>query len=122
MVDGNILMIPVSIPAGATGLSGVIDLKGCQAFAIKMPAAWVSADITFQACERSGGTFYDLYDDNATTPVEVNLKVAQQKTYSLVRVSPHLAPLQYIKIRSGVSATPVNQTGAPTLYLLCKAH
>lgn len=121
MLDGNTISIKVDIPAGVTGLSGLIDLQGCQAFAIKMPAAWVAAALTFQACEREGGTFYDLYDD-AASPAEVSVPVAQQQVVALAKYSVYLAPLRYIKVRSGTAATPVNQTGNPTLYILAKAN
>jgi hypothetical protein len=117
-IQGEHLAIPVPIAAGATGLSGVVNISGMCLMAIKMPASWATANITFQACETPTGTFYDLYDDAGS---EVLVTAAQQKVISCDSVALKLAPLQFIKIRSGTTATPVNQTGAPTLYLLVKA-
>lgn len=117
-MQGEHLSIPVAIAAGATGLSGVVNISGMSLLAIKMPASWVAANITFMACESKDGTFYDLYDDAGS---EVTVTAAQQRTISCDSVALKLAPLQFIKVRSGTTATPVNQTGAPTLYLIAKA-
>jgi hypothetical protein len=120
MIDNLTQTIAVQIPAGETGLSGPIDLKGCSMVAIKMPHTWATADLTFLACEAEGGTYYDVYDD-ASTPAEVVVPVAADRTVVLPTHGAKLSALRYIKIRSGTAAVPVNQAGSPTLYLLCKA-
>ena len=106
----------VTIANGATGLSDAIDLEGYQLAAIQMPATWVAAAITFLAATESGGTFQSVY--NAGT--EVSETVAQARCQTIVANMPALAPLRFIKLRSGTAATPVNQTADRVLTLILK--
>ncbi len=110
--------IAVPIPAGATGLSGEIEIRRFSLFAVDVPAGWITATvITFQASPTSGGTFLNVYDDAGN---EVSVTVAASRAVSLDSVALKLAPFRYIKIRSGTAASPVNQTNGPTLTLIAK--
>lgn len=114
---GQVNVVTVTVPNGAAGLSAEVDIGGSELMAIKMPATWVAASITFQGCEVSGGTFYDLYDDAGS---EVTATAAQQRTIALDSIAMKIAPLRFIKVRSGTTAAPVNQTADRTLYLISK--
>jgi hypothetical protein len=114
---GQVNNIVVTIPNGAAGLSTEYDLGGAELMAILMPATWVAANITFQASNQFGGTYYDLYDDAGS---EVVVTAAQQRCISCDSVAMKLAPLRWIKIRSGTTAVPVNQTADRYITLLTK--
>jgi hypothetical protein len=110
----------VSIAAGATGLSGEIDLEGASLMAISMPAAWTPANITFQAASAlaaNGGVYQDVYDDSGS---EVVVTAAAAHIITVDLNALKLAALRYIKIRSGTTATPVDQTTPRTITLILK--
>jgi len=105
-------MIEATIYAGTDGLSDVIDLLGGILVAIQMPDTWVTADLTFQVA-LDGVNFANLYDVAGN---EVVVKAAASRVVALD------TPAEWwhggkIKIRSGTSGTPVNQTAARVLKL-----
>lgn len=98
--------------ANAASLSGAVNLAGMDLTRIKLPAAWTAASLTFQVSE-DGSTFQDLYD----TSGEVTLTTPG--TSRSVQVDPNnFAGIQWIKVRSGTSGTPVNQGGARSITLV----
>lgn len=107
----------VTILTGATGLSNVIDLDGYTIFALEMPATWIAANITMQACSTATGTFLDVYDDAGN---EVTIVAAASRFITVNTNMLNLAPLRFVKFRSGTSASPVNQTATRTITLQVK--
>lgn len=106
-----------TIPAGATGLGPAVDLAGYRLSAIVLPSTWTTARITFQAEDpQNSGTFYDLFDDAAAEVVVAS--IAASKCVALVSTAAALLANRFIKIRSGISGTAVNQTSAPVLTLI----
>lgn len=114
---GNTRTITATI-ANAASLSGEIDLEGFKLAAIIMPAAWDAANLTFQASDVSGGTFQNVFDDAGT---ETTVTAAVSRSIGMDAAMPELAAFRFLKIRSGTSALPVNQTAARTLTLVLKA-
>ena len=109
----------VVISTAADGQSAEIDLKGFELEAIQMPAAWTAAALTFLGSDVTGGTFQDVYDSGGT---ELNLTVAQGRMIGLTEAHRAvLKALRFIKIRSGVTATPVVQGASRTLVLVFKS-
>jgi len=106
----------VTILNGATGLSGAIDLEGYQLAAIIMPDTWVSAAITYLASDTLAGTYKPVYNNG----IEVSGTVAQATVASVADNALALAPLRFIKLRSGTAGTPVNQTADRVLTLILK--
>ncbi len=106
----------VTIANGAS-LSGEVDLGGYALAAIQMPSAWTAANLTFQAATASGGTFQEVYDDLGN---ELTVQAAASRCIGIDSVAGALAPLRFIKIRSGTAATPVNQAADRTLTLILK--
>ena len=105
----------------ATILSGAstteeIDLEGHQLAAIQMPSAWTAAGISYLAATESGGTFQAVYNNG----IEVTATVAASTCAVAADNALCLAPLRFIKIRSGTAGTPVNQTADRTLTLILK--
>lgn len=105
--------ISVAIGVGAS-LSAAVDLAGCSLVGIHMPAAWTAAGLTFQASE-DGSSFDNLYDGGGT---EKSLTVAASR-YVLLPPDDWVS-VRYLKVRSGTSGVPVNQTGGATLILVVR--
>ena len=72
-----------------------------------LPTTWATANITFQVSQ-DNVTFHDLYSDSGT---EVSATVSATGAHAITFDSKgeSVAPFQYARIRSGVSATPVSQ-------------
>lgn len=105
----------VIIPSGGS-LSPGIDVSGYSKFSILTPSEWTAADLTFLSSSTLDGTYQSLYDDAL---IEISAKVSGGVNTSLNVVSLKISPNNYIKIRSGTTATPVNQEAERTLTLIC---
>lgn len=117
-IEGERYVIPVTI-AGSASLSDEIHIGGAKMVAIQMDTTWTAAAITFKAASEKGGTYYDVYDDDMD---EVSIAApTASKAISCVNIAVALSPYEWIKIRSGTTASAVNQAAARTLYLICKA-
>lgn len=119
--DGNLYTVSappasfsVMIPSGQS-LSNSVNLGGRSLGAIIMPAAWDAASMTFQA-SLDGVTWFNLLDDSAA---EVTLTVAANDFLRLT-LSDWLA-LRYLKLRSGTSGSPVNQSADRIISLVAVA-
>ena len=95
----------VTISSGQS-LSGSLDTEGYPIKGIIMPASWDTANLTFQASV-DGTNWFNLYDDNGN---EVVIQAAANRAIAIDSYAGSLAPFRYLKIQSGTSATPVNQT------------
>ena len=118
-LTGRNVVLTTTILSGQS-ISDEIDLQGFQLFAIRVPSTWDAANITFAAARTStanGGTYVPVYDDAGG---EVTVTVTADKMIVMSNLALAIAPLQYIKIRSGSVATPVQQTADRTLYLIGK--
>jgi len=99
--------------AESASLSGEINLKGGRLFAIVMPAAWTTANLTFQAATLQGGTYNDVYDEDGT---EVAVTAAASR---LIILEPaRWLGVRNLKVRSGTTGTPVNQAAARSVILI----
>lgn len=112
---GNPVMVNVAI-AGGTALSGAADIEGFQLMTIQMPAEWDTANLTFLAAATAGGTYQDVYDGGA----EYVFPVVAGKCCVDADNILALAPLRYIRLRSGTASAPVSQTADRVLTLLLK--
>lgn len=100
--------------AGGESLSQSIAIgKGCIPVAIKMPAAWTAASLTFLAASGSE-TPADLYD--GANEVQVTAAASRY----IVLEGAVFFTVRTLRIRSGTSATPVNQAAARTLRVICR--
>jgi len=94
-------------------LSDVIDVRGFRQMALGMPSEWTTANITFQNADKEDGDFLDVYDDDGD---ELLVKAAADRLIVLSGQAEKMpdsmnvvAPLRFIKLRSGTSGTPVDQ-------------
>jgi len=98
--------------ANGASLSNAVNLGTSDLISIIMPAAWTAAALTYQFSV-DGTNFYDAYSGTAeltaTSTGASRMISINAATYDAAR---------YIKIRSGTSATPVNQAADRTLTLI----
>ena len=110
-------IVTASIAAGAS-LSGVINVsEGFQITGIKMPTAWTAAALTFRACEDAAGTYADVYDVDGVE-VTITATHAQAGRWFVIQPVVDYMDFRFFKIRSGTSATPVNQAEARTFIIM----
>lgn len=98
-----------------TALSDAVDLGGLGAIRLVMPALWTAAALTFQT-SLDNVTYTDLFKPDGT---EYSLVVAASRSIPLP--PSDFAGFRWMKLRSGVSGTGVNQAAARTLILVTKA-
>jgi len=102
----------VATIANGASLSAAIALSPDMAVvSIQMPAAWTTANLTFQG-GADGVTYADLYKLDGT---EYSV-VAAASRYVKVPLGDLLG-MAYLRVRSGTTGTPVNQGAARTLLL-----
>lgn len=92
-------------------LSAAIDLEQLNIATIIFPASWTTADITFQT-SADGVTYSDVINDSG---VEVKRTPVAGKAMGVS--IPELSGVRFLKIRSGISGSPVNQGADRTLTL-----
>jgi hypothetical protein len=107
--------IVATITAG-TALSDAIDLGDGILTAIHMPAAWTAATLTFQVSDDSGTTWSELRN---TAGVAVTVAAAAAAIRLEVDTTAFKSTA-FLKVRSGTSATPVNQAADRVLTLVTR--
>lgn len=112
--DSSLAYDTVVIASGES-LSSVLETRGYVPVAIKMPADWTAADLTFQGCEASGGTYGNVYDDAGgeyTVP-------ATDDDWIILNPAAFCS-FPFLKIRSGTSGSAQNQAAARTLTVMLR--
>lgn len=111
-----------AIIANGAALSSAIVLNSHVLVGIITPAAWTAAAMTFQALGPDGVTWIDVYDDAGTevTIPSASIPIAAARALVNKTVLEQLAALHTFRIRSGVTATPVNQLAERTITVLTK--
>jgi len=102
-----------AVNVGQGGVPGV-PLSGFRLVGIVMPAAWTTANLTFQV-SHDNVSFNNLYDRSGTEYV-----VAAAASRAIIIPPLDFYPFTYLKVRSGTSGTPVAQDAARTITLLLK--
>jgi hypothetical protein len=97
-----------------TALSGAICLGSGVLCAIKMPAGWDAAALTFQVSDDQGVTWDELRDSSGTA-ITVASPTAGQR---LELDASDFKSAVFLKVRSGTSGSAVNQTGAARVLTL----
>ncbi|MDD3289074.1 MAG: hypothetical protein PHX43_08790 [Alphaproteobacteria bacterium] len=106
--------LPTTISSGQS-LSPALNLGGLRLFGIAMPAAWTTANLTFQVSSDGGSTWNNMYDANGN---EVSVIAAASRFIALDPMN--FASIQMLKVRSGTSSTPVNQGQDSSLSLMLR--
>ena len=103
-----------AVIAQSASLSGAIAIGEKVAIGILMPAAWDAANLTFQASV-DGVNFSNVYDSSGN---ELTVTAAAGR---YIELDPSVfVGINQIKLRSGTSGSPVNQTAARTLSILTR--
>ncbi len=103
------------VQVGGTVATGAPSSASATLLAVQLPAAWTAAVLTLQA-SRDGVVWADVYDRFGA---EVTLQAAADRR---VVVEPSLiAGVEFLRIRSGTTAAPVNQAAARDVVLLFRA-
>jgi hypothetical protein len=101
-----------------TALSATVNLSSLVLVGIQLPAAWDAANITFLH-STDNSTFQSVFGptaEYALTSPAANLYITVDGAAAAANVSRALT--HWVQIRSGTSATPVNQTANRTLTLV----
>ena len=103
------------------GVSGVIPKKHHTRLVLFLPSTWVTAKITFLGCLTADGTFTQIVSGTDVVELEV-AEVAASKIIGLNGILLEtLANVPYLKLRSGVAATEVDQySDAVVPYLIMR--
>lgn len=117
---GAVLVVPpvlnsatVTIASGGS-LSGALDLGNQALVRIIMPAGWDNAVLTLQS-SFDGVTYNNLWDWAGS---EYTIQAGASR--SIILVPADFVAMKFIKLRSGYSGTPVNQTADRIITILSR--
>lgn len=110
------IRITATIPNGQS-MTEVIDLDSQLVSGVRVPPStlWTSASLTFMVSADGGVTFADLFKDGSEYTVSVGTGRTNATFYDIP--PQDFAGYSHIRVRSGVSATPVNQGAARELQI-----
>jgi hypothetical protein len=104
----------VATIASGTALSAAVPLGAKTLHGIAMSAGWDAAALTFQVSYDGGTTFQEMQSTSAV--VSYTAAAAQ-----FIAIDPAIwRGINMIKVRSGTSGAPVNQTADRTLNLIVR--
>lgn len=92
-----------AVIANGASQSNALDIFGQAITGFQMPTGWTAAAITLLASVDEDGPFQPVYDADGT---ELTVTTAASR---FVALDPAGLRFRYVKLRSGVAATPVNQ-------------
>jgi len=112
----GITTINVTI-ANGTSLSAAVNLGAQKLRGIAMPAAWTAAALSFQVSV-DGSTFIELTDPRPSGVAYAAASGMAAAASQYLTIDPVLFEgVAVLKVRSGVSGTPVNQGADRVLTL-----
>jgi len=95
-------------------VSAAVELLGKVPVALQMPAAWTTANLTFQA-SKDGTTYANIYSDAGVE------KVVTAAASRFIPLDPaDFVGCRFVKLRSGTSSTAVTQAAARTVTLIVR--
>jgi len=114
------ISVPLTIPDGATGLSGVVSPNNRQLVGLVPPAAWTAATLEFQ-WSPDGTTFYNVSDKAgaaiALTDANVQASLGEAIMFDAV-LRDIFRDIRHLKLRSGTAASPVDQNADRAFTLI----
>lgn len=114
----RVLFVEAIIPQNQA-LTPAVLLRSYELKGVIIPPDWTAASLTLQASRAETGTFVNVFDDAGA---EVTFTVASDRYVVLGAQVEKAAGVEFLKLRSGTAAAPVNQTGAnKTLVLVLGA-
>jgi hypothetical protein len=116
MSIGSRVSTSLTIAADASE-SGILDTKGKTVAGVILPAAWTTADLSFLVCNSYSGTYVPLYDSAGTEVKVPSASISTSESRAFDLDSNAFMPWRYVKVRSGVNGTAVNQAAARTVVV-----
>jgi hypothetical protein len=108
-----LIAIAATITSG-TALSGAVPIGPKTLVGIAMPAGWDAAALTFQVSIDGGTTWLEMQSSSAVISY-----TAAANQY--IAIDPAIwRGVTHLKVRSGTSGAPVNQTADRILNLMVK--
>lgn len=114
----NDITVVDAVIANGESTSGAISTAQRQIVGLQMPAAWTAAALTFVG-SHDGTTYVPIHHAGAEYTILAAGGAAASLGVSLAKEA--FAPWPYVKIRSGVIGTYVNQLAERTIKVLTKA-
>lgn len=114
LLDGSSLTTATATIANGASLSAAVTLAGKGVIRLNMPATWTAANLTFQVSV-DNVTYFDLYDKTGT---EYTVTAAVSR--SIIMPPADFVGMNYLKIRSGTSGTPVNQGASRDITVITR--
>jgi len=116
--SGDPSFLTASIPNG-TAITPAIDLGSQRLHRIVIPAAWTAAAISFDV-SYDGTNFAPLFNSAGEFSLASATVVAASR--SVLVDLPTFYGIRYLKVRSGLVASPVNQAAQRDLILVTVAR
>lgn len=114
MATSQLNIRKVTIAEGAS-MSDAVNAFDDSIIGLFTYGDWDTAVITFQVSYHGGTTYLPVYDSNGS---ELEIEFDNDQYVSL---NPTLLPgVQHVKLQSGTTAIPVNQTAAVDIYIVTK--
>lgn len=111
----NILDVLPALIASGAALSGALNLGGLRLVGLAVPATVTGSTLTFQVSVDGGTTWVNMFDKGGN---EIAIAIGASR---LVVLDPaDFAGVQWLKVRSGTSGTPVNQGQDTTFQLVLR--
>jgi hypothetical protein len=116
MAYGTNFTLFTAVIVSGESLSAVVDLAGLTLAGIEMPATWTAASLTFQVAASAALAAANLYDELGS---EYTATAAQGH---FIAINPaDFAGIKWLRVRSGSSASPVNQAGERSIILVARS-
>lgn len=103
--------------ANGASVSDALDLANTSLLGIIMPAAWTTAALTVEVSADNSTWTGLAYDQDGSQCNSIASPVAGS-AYALNALG--LLPYRYIRLRSGTTATPVNQGAARSITVITR--
>lgn len=108
--------VTATIPAAAS-VSQNIDLVNGVVCAVVVPAVWDSADLTIEVSHDGTTWFGVVYNDTGSQCNQIAApSVGEIYSFALPAMVPH----RFVRIRSGTTAVPVNQSAERAVVILTR--
>lgn len=113
--DAKTKILTVTIAAGASA-SEVINVDDYQFYAFRVVGTWTAADLYYNSSTAANGVMSPVIESG----VEVHDPVTAGSWVSIAANALALAPLSFLQLCSGPSASRVAQTNAITIEVQLK--
>lgn len=110
-----------SIITNGAALGSSVRVGGAALVGLILDSAWDTNIITFQTSV-DGTNWFPIYLDDANTELQIpNTSAVASRAITMNTVLDKLAAFNYIRPRSGTTASPANQVGQTVITFVLKA-